>query len=66
MNTKEVRSLCGEPRSVDSFVNDLWYNYGYVWLGFQDGILVVAIPVEKRTIKSISSYFNNGTNILER
>ncbi len=47
MNTSEVIRVCGEPRQVSDFVDISWYNYGYIWLGFKNGILKGAETVEK-------------------
>lgn len=71
MTYGEVRKLCGQPRSVDGdekYSSQVWYNYGYIWLGFEDGILLVAVPVEKRTNGSVSWYMQYQTqdNYLKR
>ena len=71
MTYQEVRNLCGQPRSVDgneTYSSQVWYNYGYIWLGFEDGILLVAVPVEKRTNSSVSWYMQYQTqdNYLKR
>ena len=71
MTYGEVRKLCGQPRSVDGdekYSSQVWYNYGYIWLGFEDGILLVAVPVEKRTNGSVSWYMKYQTqdNYLKR
>ena len=47
MNTSEVIRVCGEPRQVSDFLDISWYNYGYIWLGFKNGILKGAETVEK-------------------
>ena len=46
MSTKDIRSLCGEPSKKEIFMEYTWYNYGYLWLGFQNDILLVSVPIE--------------------
>lgn len=65
MNTSEIKSVCGEPRQIKTFVNYTWYNYGYLWLGFQDNILIVGVPVEKYRGVDIT-YIEKENNVLGR
>ena len=48
MTSQEVKRLCGNPRSTDGYENlgDFSYNFGYVWLIFNDGILRYAVKAE--------------------
>lgn len=46
MTPEEVKIVCGEPRQATYYFNELWYNYGYVWLGFSNGVLLVCVPIE--------------------
>ncbi len=48
MSIGDVVKLCGEPRKklVCSGWNIVWYNYGYIWLGFENGILTGAQEIE--------------------
>lgn len=46
MTPEEVKQVCGEPRQVTFNFNESWYNYGYVWLGFSNGVLLVCVPIE--------------------
>lgn len=46
MTSKEVIKLCGEPKKIDEHYNYYWYNYGYLWLGFENDILIMALSVE--------------------
>ena len=49
MSTAEVKRVCGEPRKVSTAYAGyyIWYNYGYIWLGFKEDILLGAQTVEK-------------------
>lgn len=64
MNTSEVIRVCGEPRQVSDFVDRSWYNYGYIWLGFKNGILKGAETVEKFT--GATAEPSNYNNMLSR
>lgn len=64
MNTSEVIRVCGEPRQVSDFVDRSWYNYGYIWLGFKNGILKGAETVEKFT--GAHAEPSNYNNMLSR
>ena len=67
MTYEEMVRVCGQPRSAEKYQG--WYNYGYVWLGFIDDILVVAVPIEKKESHSVSwftSEYHKGDNILRR
>lgn len=48
MSISDVIKLCGEPRKklVCEAWNIVWYNYGYIWLGFENGILTGAQEIE--------------------
>lgn len=48
MSISDVIKLCGEPRKklVCEAWNIVWYNYGYIWLGFKNGILTGAQEIE--------------------
>lgn len=48
MSISDVIKLCGEPRIklVCDTWNIVWYNYGYIWLGFENGILTGAQEIE--------------------
>ena len=48
MSISDVIKLCGEPRKklVCDTWNIVWYNYGYIWLGFENGILTGAQEIE--------------------
>mgnify|MGYP003307966028 FL=1 len=49
MTANEVKQLCGNPRSIDGYENlgHFSYNYGYVWLIFNNGILRYAVKAEQ-------------------
>ena len=64
MSTSNIRSLCGAPSKVVKFLDDTWFNYGYLWLGFQDDILLVGIPIEKFHGGPVSG--NSSYNVLKR
>lgn len=71
MSCEEVVRLCGKPRSIDDrWMTEIWYNYGYVWLGFSNNVLIVAVPVENQgghnptTFTNLQSY--TKYNILKR
>lgn len=64
MNIDEVMRVCGEPRQESYFVNNSWYNYGYIWLGFKNGILKGAETVEKFTGPTTDP--SNYNNMLSR
>jgi len=48
MSIGDVIKLCGEPRKklFCEAWNIVWYNYGYIWLGFENGILTGAKEIE--------------------
>lgn len=58
MTSQEVKRLCGNPRSVDGYedLGDFSYNYGYVWLIFNDGILRYAVKTENYEVTLIAGY----------
>lgn len=64
MNTSEVIRVCGEPRQVSDFLDRSWYNYGYIWLGFKNGILKGAETVEK--FSGAHTEPSNYNNMLSR
>lgn len=67
MNYEEVVRLCGQPRSIDrSWGAQVWYNYGYVWLGFANQVLIVAVPIEKQKGCSVTYFSDSPDNILKR
>ena len=71
MNTAEVKSVCGAPRQVQTCSESTWYNYGYIWLGFEEGVLVVGVSVENyEGACGIHFFTSDGTrksqNILRR
>lgn len=49
MIASEVKSLCGSPRSVDGYEQggDFAYNYGYIWIIFNNGIATYAVYAEE-------------------
>lgn len=53
MSISDVIKLCGEPRKklVCEVWNIVWYNYGYIWLGFENGILTGAQEIEDTPYK---------------
>lgn len=67
MTYDEMIKVCGQPRTWNTSLG--WYNYGYVWLGFEDGVLMVAVPVEKKGDHLVSWFtmdYHKGDNILRR
>ena len=66
MTYEEMVRVCGQPRSAEKFLG--WYNYGYVWLGFEGGVLMVAVPVEKKSNKSVEWFidYEPESNLLKR
>ena len=65
MLVSDVRRLCGEPRKKDVILsNAFWYNYGYLWLGFENDILVVGVEMEN--YKGYPPHMCNRENILTR
>lgn len=71
MSCEEVVRLCGKPRSIDDrWITEIWYNYGYIWLGFSNNVLIVAVPIENQgghnptTFTNLQSY--TKYNILKR
>lgn len=67
MNYEEVVRLCGQPRSVDrTWGDEVWYNYGYIWLGFANQVLIVAVPIEKQKGYSVNYFSDSPDNILKR
>lgn len=71
MSCEEVVRLCGKPRSIDDrWITEIWYNYGYVWLGFSNNILIVAVPIENQGGHNPTTFTNLQTytkyNILKR
>lgn len=67
MNTSEVRSVCGAPRQIQTCAGYTWYNYGYLWLGFEDGVLIVGVSVENYPGDCSMSYVKGSVkNILKR
>lgn len=65
MLASDVRRLCGEPRKKDVILsNAFWYNYGYLWLGFENDILVVGVEMEN--YKGYPPHMYNRENILTR
>jgi len=46
MTTAEVKQLCGMPRQTATFMDVTFYNYGYIWLIFENGILMRGIKIE--------------------
>ena len=65
MSTSEVLRVCGQPRKINTIIQYTWYNYGYLWLGFQDDILLVGVPVEKYNGGAIG-YSDKENNVLKR
>ena len=43
MIPSEVKQVCGNPRSTDTCLESLYYNYGSVWVLFDSGIVVGVI-----------------------
>ena len=71
MSCEEVVRLCGKPRSIDDrWITEIWYNYGYIWLGFSNNVLIVAVSIENQgghnptTFTNLQSY--TKYNILKR
>lgn len=63
MSISDVIKLCGEPRKklFCEAWNIVWYNYGYIWLGFENGILTGA-----REIESTPDKCSTPENYLDR
>ncbi|MBO7434221.1 MAG: hypothetical protein J6U13_10775 [Salinivirgaceae bacterium] len=61
MTSQEVKRLCGNPRSTDGYesLGDISYNYGYVWLIFNDGILRYAVKAEDYDGPQVYHYQNH-------
>lgn len=66
MTYEEMIRVCGQPRAEEKYQG--WYNYGYVWLGFIDGVLVVAVPIEKKGNNPVTWFANyhKEDNLLRR
>ncbi len=69
MTGKEIKLLCGEPRAADGIPidGDFAYNYGYVWLIFNNKILRYAVNAED--YKGYMLYYyevNNIPNLIGR
>lgn len=46
MTSEEVIRLCGKPKKIDEHYSFYWYNYGYLWLGFENDILIMGLSLE--------------------
>lgn len=46
MTPAEVKQICGNPRSTASFLSELYYNYGEVWVMFLSNIVVSVFPAQ--------------------
>lgn len=64
MTPNEVVQVCGQPRSTSVFMNTLYYNYGNVWLIFQDNILWKGITENNYTGAYRASWYNSTPNVL--
>ena len=67
MTSQEVKQLCGNPRSTDGYGDDFSYNYGYVWLIFNNGILRYAVKAEDYDGTIVSIYeMKHKRNLITR
>lgn len=66
MSIGDVIKLCGEPRKklFCEVWNIVWYNYGYIWLGFENGILTGGQEIESTPDKCSTPH--NYLNRLSR
>lgn len=66
MTSDEVIRLCGQPKTIDKHYNFFWYNYGYLWLGFEHDILIMGLPLEGNIGFSPSQAIMTEKNLITR
>jgi len=64
MTPNEVVQVCGQPRSTSVFMKTLYYNYGTVWLIFQDNILLKGISHNNYGGAYNANWYDSTPNIL--
>lgn len=64
MTPNEVVQVCGQPRSTSVFMKTLYYNYGTVWLIFQDNILLKGISHNYYGGAYNANWYDSTPNIL--